>query len=84
MYSYLARQPIVDNTHTVFGYELLFRDSEDNCFPDIDPDVATSKLLIQSHLTTGVEDITNGKLAFINFHESTLKNHFSTTLNPKK
>lgn len=84
MYSYLARQPIVDNTHTIFGYELLFRDGEKNCFPDIDPDEATSKLLTQSHLTTGVEMIANGKLAFINFHEDTLIHCFPTSLDPKK
>ncbi|MFT6899635.1 MAG: EAL and modified HD-GYP domain-containing signal transduction protein [Paraglaciecola sp.] len=84
MYSYLARQPIVDNAHNLFGYELLFRDGENNCFPDIDPDEATSKLLTQSHLTTGVEVITNGKWAFINFHENTLIQHFPTSLDPKK
>jgi EAL and modified HD-GYP domain-containing signal transduction protein len=84
MYSYLARQPIVDNTQTVLGYELLFRDGEKNCFPDIDPDEATSKLLTESHLTTGVEVIANGKLAFINFHEDTLIHRFPTSLDPHK
>lgn len=41
-------------------------------------------MLTQSHLTTGVEVIANGKLAFINFHEDTLINHFPTSLDPKK
>ncbi|MFT6899636.1 MAG: EAL and modified HD-GYP domain-containing signal transduction protein [Paraglaciecola sp.] len=84
MYSYLARQPIVDIAHNLFGYELLFRDGENNCFPDIDPDEATSKLLTQSHLTTGVEVIANGKWAFINFHDDTLIHRFPTSLDPKK
>lgn len=84
MFSYLARQPIVDKTLAVYGYELLFRDGEQNCFPDIDPDEATSKLLTESHLTTGVEVIANGKLAFINFHEDTLLHRFPTSLDRKK
>jgi len=29
---YVARQPIFDREEKVFGYELLFRDSLENCF----------------------------------------------------
>ena len=83
MFAYIARQPIFDTTKEVFAYELLFRDGENNCFPDIEPDEATSKIITDSHLAFGIEDITNGKLAFINFHQNTLLYRFPTSLDPK-
>lgn len=84
MYAFVARQAIFDRNANVFGYELLFRDGKQNCFPDnIDPDEATSKLITGSHLAFGVEEITFGKPAFINFHTDTLLYRFPTSLNPQ-
>ncbi len=84
MYAFVARQAIFDHDANVFGYELLFRDGEQNCYPDnIDPDEATSKLITGSHLALGVEEITFGKPAFINFHTDTLLYRFPTSLNPQ-
>lgn len=82
MFAYVARQSITDRNKNTFAYELLFRDGEKNCFPDIAPDEATSKLITGSHLTLGVEEITDGKPAFINFHEDTLLYRFPTSLDP--
>ena len=82
MNTYVARQAIYNKAKHVFGYELLFRDGEDNCFPDICPDEATSKILAGSHLSVGVEKIANNKIAFINFHTDTLINRFPLTLDP--
>jgi c-di-GMP-related signal transduction protein len=82
MYCYVARQPIFDRQKAVTGYELLFRDGVDNCFPDIDADEATSKLITQHHLLLGVEKITSGKQAFINFSADTLIHHFPTSIDP--
>jgi len=84
MFSYIARQAILDKNKELYSYELLFRDGEQNCFPDISPDEATSKILTDSHLDLGLEDITAGKLAFINFHQDTLLHRFPTSLDPKK
>lgn len=83
MFAYVARQSIFDREKNVYAYELLFRDGKSNCFPDIAPDEATSKILTGSHLTLGVEEITGGKPAFINFHEDTLLYRFPTSLNPQ-
>ena len=82
MFAYVARQPIFDDKREVYAYEILFRDGEDNCFPDIPPDEATSKILTSTHLSLGIEEITNGKLAFINFHRDTLMYRFPTSLDP--
>ncbi len=82
MYCYVARQPIFDRHKTVTGYELLFRDGLNNSFPNIDADEATSKLITQHHLLLGVEKITGGKQAFINFSADTLIHHFPTSIDP--
>lgn len=81
MFAYVARQPIFNADREVFAYELLFRDGESNCFPDIPPDEATSKILTSTHLSLGIEEITGNKKAFINFHHDTLIHHFPTFLN---
>ena len=80
MFAYVARQGIFDSDSNVVAYELLFRDGKKNCFPDIEPDEATSKLITGSHLALGVEEITDGKQAFINFHKDTLLYRFPTSL----
>ena len=69
---YVARQPIFDRKKNIAAYELLFRDGMSNAFPDIDGDVATSKLLTRSFLNIGLDQLTGGKKAFINFTEDLL------------
>ncbi|MBN1227266.1 MAG: HDOD domain-containing protein, partial [Deltaproteobacteria bacterium] len=69
---YVARQPIFKKNKRVYAYELLFRDSLTNTFPDIDGDSATSKVLFDSFLSIGIEKITGRKKAFINFTEDML------------
>ncbi len=72
MYFYAARQPILDRNKNLFGYELLFRDSLDNVFPDIDGDEATSKMIEASQFNMGISEFTGNKPAFINFTQETL------------
>lgn len=77
MYStYTARQAIFDRKNKVIGYELLFRDCEENQFPNIAPDIATSKLIIQNYLHDDISSLCLGKVAFINFNEQCLINKF--------
>jgi EAL and modified HD-GYP domain-containing signal transduction protein len=82
MFSYVARQAIYNVEKRVFAYELLFRNGDSNCFPDMSPDEATSSMIANSHLTVGIEDITFKKPAFINFHKDTLLYRFPSTLDP--
>jgi c-di-GMP-related signal transduction protein len=84
VYSYVARQPILNINKELEAYELLFRDGQSNSFPNIDPDQATSNILTNNHLTMGVEQVTGDKTAFINFHADTLIRHFPSFLDPKK
>jgi len=84
MYStYIARQAILDKNAKTLGYELLFRDSPENKFPRIDPDVASSKLIIENHIHGDIEAITMGRVAFINFTEQCLIDKFPLLFDPK-
>lgn len=64
---YLARQPIFDRNMSVYGYELLYRQSMQNQFPGLDDNQATAELIYNSFLVMGLQDITEGRRAFINF-----------------
>ena len=80
MYFYAARQPILDKNKNLFAYELLFRDSIDNVFPDIDGDEATSKMVEASQFNMGIHEFTGNKPAFINFTLDTLSKGYPAML----
>lgn len=84
MYFYAARQPILDKNKKLFAYELLFRDGIDNAFPDIDGDVATSKMIDASRFNMGLTEFTGGKRAFINFTLETLNSGYAEMLTPEE
>lgn len=84
MYSYVARQPILDRNQNIYAYELLFRDGKDNCFPDVSSELATASILTNNHLTLGLEQVTGNLPAFINFNESLLLKHFPSFIEPSK
>ncbi|WP_432453627.1 MULTISPECIES: EAL and HDOD domain-containing protein [unclassified Agarivorans] len=69
---YTARQAILDRRQRVAAYELLFRDGPENVFPNIDPHEATSRLIIRTQLNQGLQEITQGRPALINFSEDSL------------
>jgi EAL and modified HD-GYP domain-containing signal transduction protein len=67
---YVARQPIFDREERVFGYELLFRDSLENCFVG-DADEASRATLDRS-LVMGRDGLCDGRRAFVNCTRDTL------------
>ncbi len=69
---YASRQPILDVNKELYAYELLFRDSIDNVFPDICGDKATSNIIEANKFNNGISDFTSNKPAFINFTLETL------------
>ncbi len=84
MDTFVARQPIFDINENVVAYELLFRtNNEDNKFNNIDGDIATSKVIINSFLLIGIKNLTDGKKAFINFTENLILNDIASLL-PKE
>lgn len=79
-----ARQPILDINKRLFGYELLFRTSTDNIFPDVDEEAATSKMIEGLQFDLGLDKMTAGKLAFINFTEQSLLKAYPNLLPKNK
>lgn len=81
---FVGRQPILDLEGNVFAYELLYRNSKVNSFPDINPEQATIQLLVNTFLTIGVERVSGTHLSFINFSEELLTDDLVLSLNPNK
>mgnify|MGYP001199180310 CR=1 FL=1 len=65
----LARQPILDARLSIVGYELLCRPVPEDTqeWQLSHGDRATSEVLISAFNDLGIEDVTEGKPAFINF-----------------
>ncbi|WP_434662414.1 EAL and HDOD domain-containing protein [Aeromonas sp. NJAU223] len=72
MYSYVARQPILDRDLNTHAYELLFRDSLDNVFPHISSQQATARLVVEQFLHQNIDQLLGGHPCFINFPHSLL------------
>ncbi|WP_418792064.1 EAL and HDOD domain-containing protein [Phosphitispora sp. TUW77] len=77
---FVARQPIFNRCQQVFGYELLYRLGTENYYPDSNGDYASSEVIANSFLLFGLESLTGGKRAFINFTENLLKNEVAANL----
>ncbi|RJR31537.1 MAG: HDOD domain-containing protein [Desulfobacteraceae bacterium] len=80
---YVGRQPILGKDKKIFGYELLFRDGLSNVFSGIDGETATSKVLSNSFLSIGIQEITAGAPAFINFPEAFIVRKIPFIFSPK-
>lgn len=63
----VARQPIFNEQKNLYAYELLFRDGVSNAAKFVDGDIATSTVLANSFFTIGIDKLTGGKRAFVNF-----------------
>ncbi|GAB3032115.1 EAL and HDOD domain-containing protein [Bowmanella dokdonensis] len=77
---FAARQPILDQDKQLVAYELLFRESLQNVFPDVGEDIATSKIIEGLQFNLGLDTLTDNKLAFINFTQETLLNRYPLLL----
>ena len=64
---FVARQPVFTAKKKVFGYELLFRNSLKNIFPEIDGNTATSNVLSNTFFSFGLNEILAGKPGLVNF-----------------
>jgi EAL and modified HD-GYP domain-containing signal transduction protein len=77
---FVARQPIFTRKSGVFGYELLFRSGAENVFGAEDGNQATAELISGDILTFGLEQLSGGKPAFINFTRELLLGDYYTLL----
>ncbi len=70
---YVARQPIFDRKMGVYGYELLYRRSNNNYYEGDDHSVATKELVYNTFLILGFNTLTDGTKGFINFTQDLLE-----------
>lgn len=81
---FVGRQPIFDRTGNIFGYELLYRNSADNVFPEgMNPEKATIDLLVNTFLTIGIDRLVGQTKSFINFSQLSLKSDIVEQLDPR-
>ncbi len=80
---FVGRQPILDSDRDLYSFELLYREGQQNAFPDVNPEIATIKVLVNTYLSPGFEQIA-AKKTFINFSEQLLMTNIFDTLNPKQ
>lgn len=71
---YLARQPVINRSGDVIGYELLYRDSAANRASFIDPDDATREVVSVAFSNMGLRRLTGDLPAFINVTGAFLAN----------
>ena len=71
-----GRQPIFRRDMQVLGYELLFRDSDDNAASFADGDRATAETICNTAIELGLEKVVGNRLAFINCSRSLLLGNF--------
>lgn len=81
---FVAKQPIYNQSLEVFAYELLYRSSLENSFPEIDGDQATADVIINSYLNIGIDQLSDGKPCFINFTENLLQLRLPTYFTPRE
>ncbi|MCX7922708.1 MAG: HDOD domain-containing protein [Clostridia bacterium] len=76
---FVARQPIFDKNKQIYGYELLYRKNSNNFFDNtVDGNIASASVIIDSFLVIGLQTLTGGNKAFVNFTSSLIKQEVST------
>ncbi len=68
---HVARQPIFDKEMKVYAYELLYR-SEQGINDDKHGDLKTGEVVFNTLVTLGIDNMLNGRKAFINFTKETI------------
>lgn len=82
---FVARQPIFDRENNIYGYELLYRNSETNAFdPSISDEQATSELLVNSYFSFGMDRLIGKNRAFINFDQKLIMKEMPALLDARK
>jgi EAL and modified HD-GYP domain-containing signal transduction protein len=79
---FLARQPIFDTDLKVVAYELLYRNAGIGPAVIDDATFATAKLITNSFLEVGIENISNGKKVFINLPRPYITGEMPMVVNP--
>lgn len=77
---FIARQPIYNRTQHVYGYELLYRSSDENRAVIPEGDAATSQTLLNAFTEIGLNNLVGGRCAFINLSRGFLTGQYPLPL----
>lgn len=81
---YIARQPIFNTKMEVYGYELLYRFSENSKTFDGNSPIQATATIINGLFESGLENLINGKRAFVNFDSDFLHLDLTELIEPEK
>ena len=82
---FVARQPIFDRRYKLHGYELLYRPTaRATAAGDADTTHMSSVTLVNAVLSIGLEVLTGGTRAFVNFPRELLLSHEFEVLHPDR
>lgn len=80
---FVARQPVFRSDRSIWGYELLFRNSAESCFAEIgDQDAATSQVIADGFGLIQ-EDINEGQRLLVNFPRNMILEDAADLLPPE-
>jgi len=80
---YIARQPIFDRAMNVYGYELLFRNSEQATSYGLTSAKSSTATVLGGLFELGLNQIVGNKRAFINFDYDFLLTDYIELIDPK-
>jgi len=81
---FIARQPILDVSRRVVGYELLFRASGTTGAFSGKGEQATACVITDSLLSFGLDTLTHGRLAFVNLTRAALLDDIPSVMPPDR
>src|SRR6478609_4906136 len=72
----VSRQPIFRIDMTELGYELLFRNSDEDRASFADADQATAEVIVNTFMEIGLDEMVGKHLAFINFDRDLIMSNY--------
>ncbi|CAG0962127.1 Cyclic di-GMP phosphodiesterase CdgJ [Burkholderiales bacterium] len=82
--AFIGRQPIVDRSQSIIGYEMLFRASAEAETAEIgDAMAADANVLVNTFTNMGTESLVGNKLAFINVEKDLIAGNYLALLQPQ-
>jgi EAL and modified HD-GYP domain-containing signal transduction protein len=84
LHAYVGRQAIFDRRLNVFGYELLYRDSDENRAQFDDVNQASASTMLNALVEIGLDNLIGNLPAFVNMSADFLLGHYPIPLPPER
>jgi len=81
---FLGRQPIIDQGGALLGYELLFRDSQRNQAPPVEPGITTAEVVCRAFAELGLASALGSNKAFLIADDAFLRYEAIDALPPEQ